>query len=211
MIKKLLTSFIVSLCLASTAFAAAPEAGKDYKVLDEPVNTELPDGKIQVTEVFWYGCPHCYALNPSLEKWAAELKDDVDFELLPATMGRTWVRHAAVYYAATQLGIEHKLHDDLFDAIHKNGEHMTDDGEIAEFFSHYGVSKEAALKALNSFGVKSQINEAHARMRAYKLMGVPALVVDGKYVITPKTAGGLENMLTIASKLIDEIRDGDLK
>ncbi|MCM2131496.1 thiol:disulfide interchange protein DsbA/DsbL [Larsenimonas rhizosphaerae] len=208
MIKKLLT-LVFGLTLASMAFAAQPVAGKDYKVLDEPVPTDLPAGKIDVTEVFWFGCPHCYALNPALEKWVAHQKDDVNFELLPATMGRTWVRHATAYYAAEELGIEKKMHDDFFDAIHKDGRQLTDDGEIADFFTHYGVSREAALKALNSFGVKSEINEAHAKMRAYKLMGVPALVINGKYVITPNSAGGLDNMMVVASSLIDDIRNGE--
>ena len=81
--------------------------------------------------------------------------------------------------------------------------------EIAEFFSNYGVSEEEAKDALTSFGVKSQINRAHATMRAYKLMGVPALVVDGRYVITPSSAGSLENMPQIASALIEQVRDED--
>ncbi|MEC9481879.1 MAG: thiol:disulfide interchange protein DsbA/DsbL [Halomonas sp.] len=190
----------------STLAMAAPVAGKDYQVLDEAVETSVDDGQIEVTEVFWYGCPHCYNLEDPLNAWVAELPDDVTFQRLPATMGDTWTKHATAFYAAQQLGILDKLHDDFFDAIHQDGRKLTDADDIAKFFSNYGVSEAQAKDALASFGVKSQINRAHAKMRAYQLMGVPALVVDGRYVITPGSAGSLENMPQIAGALIDKVR-----
>ena len=198
----------VAVCgMSGMAMAAEPVAGQDYEVLDKPVSNEVPDGRIGVTEVFWYGCPHCYALEEPLEAWVDTLPDDVAFERLPATMGKVWLRHATAYYAAQELGIFNtQFHRDFFDAIQKDGHRMTDDDEIAEFFTNYGVSKDAALKALNSFGVKSQLNQANARMKAYKLMGVPALVVNGQYVITPRSANGLDNMPKIAEALIEKTR-----
>ncbi|WP_106476547.1 thiol:disulfide interchange protein DsbA/DsbL [Phytohalomonas tamaricis] len=204
---KSLIAVVAGLGLSTLAMAAAPEAGKDYLVLDEPAQTHVPSDKIEVTEVFWYGCPHCYALETPLEQWVAQLPDDVVFDRLPATMGKTWVRHATAFYAAKELGIQEKMHSDFFDAIHKQGKTLTDDEDIAEFFTQYGVSKEDALKALNSFGVKSEINKAHAQMRAYNLMGVPALVIDGHYVITPQSANGLDNMPKIADALIEKVRN----
>ncbi|SFH60791.1 thiol:disulfide interchange protein DsbA/DsbL [Modicisalibacter xianhensis] len=193
----------------STMAMAAPVAGEDYQVLDEPVETRVDQGQIEVTEVFWYGCPHCYNLEEPLNAWVTELPEDVTFQRLPATMGDVWTTHATAFYAAQQLGILDKLHEDFFDAIHQDGRKLADTDEIAEFFSNYGVSEEEAKDALTSFGVKSQINRAHATMRAYKLMGVPALVVDGRYVITPSSAGSLENMPQIASALIEQVRDED--
>ncbi|MGC3873862.1 thiol:disulfide interchange protein DsbA/DsbL [Halomonas sp. GXIMD04776] len=190
----------------STLAAAAPVAGQDYQVLDSPVETNVEEGQIEVTEVFWYGCPHCYDLEEPLDAWVTELPDDVVFERLPATMGDVWVRHATAFFAAQQLGILDKVHSDFFDAIHQDGKQLTDIDDIAAFFSNYGVSEEEAKKALTSFGVKSQINRAHAKMRGYKLMGVPALVVDGRYVVTPNSAGSLENMPQIAGELIDKVR-----
>lgn len=199
----------VAVCgLSSAAMAAEPVADENYDVLDTPVPTELPEGQIGVTEVFWYGCPHCYELEAPLEAWVDNLPEDVTFERLPATMGKTWMRHATAFYAAKELGIFNtQFHRDFFDAIHKNGKTLTEDDDIAEFFTQYDVSKEDALKALNSFGVKSQLNQANARMRAYKLMGVPALVVNGQYVITPRSANGLDNMPKIADALIDKVRN----
>lgn len=198
---------IAGLGFSTLVMAAPPVAGEDYKVLDTPVETSVPDGQIEVNEVFWYGCPHCYKLEDPLNAWVAQLPDDVTFQRIPATMGDTWTAHARAFYAARQLGILDKVHEDFFDAIHQKGKHLTDPDEIAEFFSQYGVTKQAALDAIDSFGVKSEINQAHAKMRAYQLMGVPALVVDGHYVVTPQTAGSLENMPKIAGELIDKVRD----
>ncbi|MBZ9539902.1 thiol:disulfide interchange protein DsbA/DsbL [Modicisalibacter tunisiensis] len=198
---------VAGLGFSALVMAAPPVAGEDYKVLDTPVETSVPDGQIEVTEVFWYGCPHCYAFEKPLNAWVAELPDDVTFMRVPATMGDTWTAHARAFYAAKSLGILDKVHDDFFDAIHKDGRHLTDPEKVAEFFSHYGVTKDEALKALDSFGVKSELNQAHARMRGYQIMGVPALIVDGHYVVTPQSAGSLENMPRVADALIDKVRE----
>ncbi len=197
---------VAGLGLSSLVMAAPPVAGEDYKVLDTPVETSVDEGQIEVTEVFWYGCPHCYKLEEPLNAWVEDLPDDVTFQRIPATMGDTWTAHARAFYAAQQLGILDKVHSDFFDAIHQQGQRLTDPDDIAAFFSDYGVSESDAKQALSSFGVKSQINQAHAKMRAYELMGVPALVVDGHYVVTARTAGSLENMPQIAGALIDKVR-----
>ncbi|WP_192035843.1 thiol:disulfide interchange protein DsbA/DsbL [Halomonas sp. YLGW01] len=204
---KTLSVALLGLSMSTLALAAPPVAGEHYEVLDEPVPTRVEDGQIEVTEAFWYGCPHCYKLEDPLNAWVAELPDDVSFQRMPATMGGTWNRHAVAFYAAEQLGIQEEIHDDFFDAIHEGGQQLTDTDEIADFFSDYGVSEEEAQSALTSFGVKSQVNQAHARMRAMRLMGVPALIVDGRYVITPSSAGSLENMPQIAGALVDQVRE----
>ncbi|WP_136248479.1 thiol:disulfide interchange protein DsbA/DsbL [Halomonas borealis] len=193
--------------LSTLGSAADLVAGQDYTVLDEPVKTQVADDKIEVTEAFWYGCPHCYALEDSLNAWVAELPDDVAFQRMPATMGGAWNRHATAFYAAQQLEIQQQMHGDFFDAIHEQGDQLTADEDLAAFFGQYGVSEQDALDALGSFGVKSQVNRAHARMRNMQLMGVPALVVDGRFVVTPSTAGSLENMPQIADALVDQVRD----
>ncbi|PWW39036.1 thiol:disulfide interchange protein DsbA/DsbL [Chromohalobacter israelensis] len=205
MLKSLLV-LVTGMSLSTLVMAAEPVAGEDYTVLDEPVKTEVPEGKIEVNEVFWYGCPHCYALEAPLNAWVGELPDDVVFQRIPATMGETWTKHARAFYAAKELGIQEDMHSDFFDAIHEQGQRLTEPDDIAEFFTQYGVSKDEALEALDSFGVKSQLNQASAKMRGYQIMGVPALVVDGRYVITPSSAGALDNMPKIADALIDKVR-----
>lgn len=192
--------------LSTLVMAADPVAGQHYEVLDEPVETQVDEGQIEVVEIFWYGCPHCYNLEEPLNDWVAELPEDVSFQRLPATMGQGWVDHARAFFAAKNLGILDQVHSDFFRAIHEQGEKLTHVDDIASFFSDYDVSEEQAAEALTSFGVKSQINQAHAKMRAYRLMGVPALVVDGRYVISPNSAGSLDNMPQVAGALVDQIR-----
>lgn len=206
MIKSLLFAF-AGLGLSTLASAATLVEGEHYTVLDEPVETRVADDRIEVTEAFWYGCPHCYNLEDPLNAWVAEQPEDVAFQRMPATMGGDWNQHALAFYAAQELEILDAVHDDFFHAIHEEGQSLTEVDDIAAFFSDYGVSEDEARQALTSFGVKSQVNQAHARMRAMQLRGVPALIVDGRYVITPSQAGSLDNMPQIAGALVEQVRE----
>ncbi|TLF53732.1 thiol:disulfide interchange protein DsbA/DsbL [Halomonas urmiana] len=206
MLKTLMVA-LAGLGLSSLVSAAPLVEGEHYTVLENPVETQVEDGRVEVTEAFWYGCPHCYNLEDPLNAWVAEQPEDVAFQRMPATMGGDWNTHAFAFYAAEQLGILDDLHDDFFHAIHEEGRSLTDPDAIAEFFSDYGVSEEEAKQALGSFGVKGKVNQAHARMRQMQLMGVPALIVDGRYLVSPSTAGSLGNMPQIAGALVDKVRE----
>lgn len=191
-----------------SALVSAQEVveGQHYEVLESPVETHVEDGQIGVTEVFWFGCPHCYRLQTPISEWYETLEDDVSVEHMPATMGGDWNTHATAFYAAESLGIEDELHADFFNAIHQENQSLTEPDEIAAFFANYGVSEEEAKQALTAFSVRSEVNEANNRMREMKLMGVPALVIDGRYVVTPSSAGSLENMPKIAEALVEQVR-----
>tara|TARA_R110002012_G_scaffold49919_2_gene129218 strand:+ start:3535 stop:4185 length:651 start_codon:yes stop_codon:yes gene_type:complete len=197
--------------LAGVGFSAVVSAqevveGQHYELLDSPVETHVDDGQIEVTEVFWFGCPHCYRLQTPVNEWYETLEDDVSVDKMPATMGGDWNTHATAFYAAESLGIEEELHADFFNAIHQEKQSLTTPDEIAAFFANYGVSEEEAKQALTDFSVRSNVNEAHNRMREMKLMGVPALVIDGRYVVSPSSAGSLENMPKVADALIEKVR-----
>lgn len=205
MIKTLLVA-LTGLSLSAAVSAQELVEGKDYTLLESPVATQVDEDQIEVTEVFWFGCPHCYRLQTPVNEWYDTLEDDISVVHMPATMGGNWNTHATAFYAAESLGIEEDLHADFFDAIHQDGRKLTDSDEIAEFFSDYGVSEEDAKKALTSFSVRSDVNKANSRMREMRLMGVPALVVDGRFVVTPSSAGSLENMPQVAEALIERVR-----
>ncbi|WP_249977273.1 thiol:disulfide interchange protein DsbA/DsbL [Vreelandella olivaria] len=198
--------------LAGVGLSAAVSAqelveGQHYTLLESPVATQVEEGQIEVTEAFWYGCPHCYRLQTPVNEWYETLEDDVSIVHMPATMGGDWNTHATAFYAAESLGIEDALHTDFFDAIHQDGRSLTDADEIAEFFAEYGVTTEDAKQALTAFNVRSEVNKANGRMREMRLMGVPALIIDGRYVVTPSTAGSLENMPRIADALVERVRN----
>ncbi|CAM3897915.1 thiol:disulfide interchange protein DsbA/DsbL [Vreelandella rituensis] len=205
MLKTLMVA-VAGLTLSTLANAAQLVEGEHYTVLDKPVETQVEEGQIEVTEAFWYGCPHCYNLEDPLNAWVAEQPDDVTFQRLPATMGGDWNKHAQAFYAAQELGILDAVHEDFFHAIHEDGQSLTAVDDVAEFFSDYDVSEDEARDAFTSFNVRRHVNEANSRMRDMRLMGVPALIVDGRYVITPSSAGSLDNMPQIAGALVERVR-----
>ncbi|UYO76114.1 thiol:disulfide interchange protein DsbA/DsbL [Halomonas qinghailakensis] len=206
MLKTLMVA-VAGLGLSASVSAQELVEGQHYTLLESPVATQVDEGQIEVTEAFWFGCPHCYRLQEPVSEWYATLEDDVSVVHMPATMGGDWNTHATAFYAAESLGIEEQLHADFFEAIHEDGRSLTDPDEIAEFFSNYGVSEKEAKQALTAFDVRSEVNKANGRMREMRLMGVPALVIDGRYLVSPSTAGSLENMPQIADALVERVRN----
>lgn len=207
MMLKALMVAATGLVFSTVAGAQELVEGQHYERLETPVETVVEKGQIEVTEAFWFGCPHCYRLQPSVTEWYETLDDDVSVVKMPATMGGDWNTHATAFYAAEQLGIEEDLHADFFTAIHEDGQALNDTDDLAAFFANYGVSEEEARDALTSFGVRSDVSRAHSRMRDMQLMGVPALIIDGQYLVSPGSAGSLDNMPQIAETLITRIRE----
>lgn len=207
MMLKTLMVAATGLVFSTVAGAQELVEGQHYERLETPVETVVEEGQIEVTEAFWYGCPHCYRLQSSVTEWYETLEDDVSVVHLPATMGGDWNTHATAYYAARQLGIDEVVHADFFKAIHENGQSMNETDELAAFFANYGVSVDEARDALTSFGVRSEVSRSNSRMRDMQLMGVPALIIDGQYLISPGNAGSLANMPQIAETLIARIRE----
>lgn len=204
--KKLLTALFVALLLPITsAWAQEYSDGNGYTTIKNPVRTADPS-KIEVVEIFWYGCPHCYALEPFTQAWKKNLADDVDFKYLPAVFGRNWLAHAKAFHVADILGVEEQLHSDMFNAIHQDGKRMTSEDELAEFFTQYGVSEDEFTKQYNSFAVNSRLSQADAKIRAYGARGVPGLIVNGKYLVTAATAGGNNNIYSVVDYLIEQER-----
>lgn len=207
MMLKALMVAATGLVFSTVAGAQELVEGQHYERLETPVETVVEEGQIEVTEAFWFGCPHCYRLQSSVTEWYETLEDDVSVVKMPATMGGDWNTHATAFYAAEQLGIEDDLHADFFTAIHEDGQSLNDTDDLAAFFANYGVSEEEARDALTSFGVRSDVSRAHSRMRDMQLMGVPALIIDGQYLVSPGSAGSLDNMPQIADTLIARIRE----
>jgi thiol:disulfide interchange protein DsbA len=181
------------------------EAGKQYVELSSPVPVSVP-GKIEVVELFWYGCPHCYQFEPTLNPWAEKLPEDVNFVRIPAMFGGLWNVHGQLFITLESMKVEHQVHKAVFDAIHKDGKKLATPEEMAEFLAGQGVDKDAFLKAYNSFAVKGQMEKAKKLAMAYQITGVPTLVVNGKYRFDISSSGGPEQTLKVAEHLIDKER-----
>lgn len=183
------------------------EEGIHYHELDTPVRTVDPD-KIEVTEVFWYGCGHCYHFAPMMQAWAEKQADDVVVRHSPAIWRDVMNTHARIFYTAKALGKLDEMHSAIFSAMHEHGKALATEDEIAEIFAAHGVDKETFSKTFSSFGVKSQVQQADARQRSYGVTGTPSLVVDGRYRISgTKLEGGQAEMLTVADFLVNKIRE----
>ena len=165
------------------AMAAEFVAGKDYTVVANPVKVEVP-GKIEVREFFWYGCPHCFKLEPHMQTWLKELPKDVRFVRTPASMNPVWEQGARGYYVMEALGVRKNIHLPLFHAIHKEGKQIFSQAEQANYLALYGIPQEKFNSLFNSFAITGKVAQGNRLAQQYQLSGVPAVVVNGKYVVT---------------------------
>jgi len=189
-----------------TAQAAEPiEAGKQYVELSSAVPVSEP-GKIEVVEMFWYGCPHCYAFEPTINPWAEKLPADVHFVRIPAMFGGPWDAHGQLFLTLQSMGVENKVHSAVFNAIQKEHKKLTTPDDMAEFVATQGVDKDKFLATFNSFAIKGQIVAAKELAKKYEITGVPTLIVNGKYRFDLGSAGGPEQTLQVADQLIAKER-----
>ncbi|VAX14301.1 Periplasmic thiol:disulfide interchange protein DsbA [hydrothermal vent metagenome] len=195
-------TLIMMVVFFSTASARNYDEGIEYQRLKEPVPTQVGPGKVEVVELFWYGCPHCFRLEPNIHKWLKSKPKNVEFIRIPAVFNKTWALHAKAYYTADFLGIMDKFHKPFFDAIHLKKEPMTTAAEVRAFFLQLGVSKKDFNSVFNSFGVDAKVRRAKELSREYGISGVPSLVVNGKYLTDGPMAGGRKGMIDVLNYLI---------
>jgi protein dithiol oxidoreductase (disulfide-forming) len=195
--------FVALLTAASLAPAALAQQQAPFLHINPPIATDAA-GKIEVVEFFWYECPHCFELEPLLESWVPKLAKDVQFRRVPATFNDRWKISARVFYALESMGIEDKLHKPLMDAIHKDRLRITDDRQRAEWLAKQNVDVAKFEAAMKSFAVESRLKRADQLVRDSRIDGVPALMINGRYLVT--AGGNLPRMLDTANALIDQSR-----
>lgn len=203
--KLILCAALAVSSLFAMAVQAEPVAGKNYVELASPVPVSKP-GQIEVVELFWYGCGHCYQFESTINPWVEQLPDDVNFLRIPALFGGLWNVHGQGFIALQALKVEPAVHAAVFDAIHKQGKKLATAEEMAEYLATQGVDKDAFLKTYNSFGVKSQMEKAKKLAMAYQISGVPVMIVNGKYRFDLGSAGGAKQVLQVADYLIAKER-----
>lgn len=181
------------------------QAGKEYQVLAIPVRTANPE-KIEVNEVFWYGCSHCFEFESIIEPWSKTLASDVDFERTPAIWQEKMEVHARAYYAAKQLKVLDAMHSVIFNTMHVEKHPLENEDQLASLFAAHGIEDAAFRKAFNSFSVQSQSRQGDSRVRSYGVTGTPEIIVNGKYRVSSRDAGSQQAMLDVASFLIEKER-----
>jgi len=198
-------AWMVFLLFFSCAQAEEYVAGKHYEILDSPSVTRDPS-KVEVVEVFWFGCNHCFALESYILPWKKTLPKDVDYWKSHATWNPTLKIHARLFYSAKALGIEDKIVPGAFTAIQREGRFLTGNSELEYFFKGFGVEKEKYLSVSNSFGVNNAVKQADNRMRQWTITGVPTLIVNGKYKVSGTREVGTDRLLDVVDFLIEKER-----
>jgi len=195
------TSFYSAFLILFTSLAlnAAPRLGTDFGMLDSPIPVKK-DGKVEVVEAFWYGCGHCYSFEPTIERWSANLSDDVVFSKLPVTWGPFHQTHAKLFYTIEALGLGEAGHRAVFTAIHKEGNSLGSDSAIISFLQKLGATKEDIVRQMNSFFVRQKTKRAIELTRQLKVTSVPMMFVDGKYRVEAQRSN--DYMLEIVDHLV---------
>ena len=199
-------ALLIPVFVSFTASAEGFTQGQDYIELSNPQPTSTGD-KIEVVELFWYGCSHCYQLEPYIQEWLASKPDDVEFVRIPGIVSKRWELLAKAYYTAELLGVLDKTHDTLFEVINKENRKITDEAALQDFFVDQGVSAEEFKSTINSFAVNVKINNAKQMSRRYAITGVPTLVINGKYRTSLGMARGSKNAIKIVNYLIEQERN----
>ncbi|MEO7387239.1 MAG: thiol:disulfide interchange protein DsbA/DsbL [Gammaproteobacteria bacterium] len=180
--------------------------GEYYSVLTSAQGTSSSAGKIEVAEVFWYGCPHCYNLEPVLSDWKKKLPPDVSFVRIPVIWNPTNEIHARVFYTAEALGKLDTITPAMFKAIHVENHAMTEEKDIQQLFEQNGVSAADFNKTFRSFAVESQLKRAKDLTVKYRVRGVPLLVIDGKYTTDGPQIRNQQDLLGVTEELIERER-----
>ena len=198
---------LLTILLSTIVFAVEPKFNDNFKQTKNEIETSSP-GKIEVIELFWYGCIHCYTMDPYLDKWADGLPDDVVFKRVPAIPRKSWVPGAKTYYALETLGLESQLHEKLFDAIHKQKNlDPNDETELINWITVNGkLDKKKVKSAFNSFSIDSKLKKSYKIFKEAGATGVPTIIIDGNYMTSSTMAGGEQNAIDITNYIIKNIR-----
>lgn len=182
------------------------QEGQHFNKLTSAQGTSSSPGKIEVAEVFWYGCSHCYNLEPVLSDWVKKLPADVSFVRIPVMWNPTNEIHGRVYYTAEALGKLDRINPAMFKAIHVENRPLTEEKDILAFFEQNGVPAADFNKTFRSFAVESALKRAKDLTVKYKVRGVPLLVIDGKYTTDGPQIRNHQDLLAVTEELIQRER-----
>jgi thiol:disulfide interchange protein DsbA len=201
---KRIFSLFLAACLAAPLAAAAQP-----KFAYSEVKPALPvenDGKIEVLEFFWYGCIHCYNLEPTVEKWEKTLAKDVQFRRVPAIFNDRWALDASIFYTFEALGVLDKVHRPFFDAIHRDHLRTENPQALAEWLQKQGIDQKKFNETMKSFGVQSKTRRAAQLTAAYKIEGTPEMAVHGRYTITTEQGRTQQGIFETVNYLVEQVR-----
>lgn len=198
---------LLSLLIFSTY--ACAQSIEDYYTEIRPVQpTQTGPGKVEVIEVFSYACPHCYEFEPVLQRWLEDMPENAEFRRLPATFYKDYIPLARAYYTAQKLGILDRMHQKLFEAVHKERRDLFNDAALKAFFMEQGVDGKEFSRVYNSMEIQTKLKQAEVMSKKYKIPHVPGFVINGKYFTSPSKAQGYDNLERVMDVLIERESTG---
>ncbi len=190
------------------ARAQSFQSGQDFMTLDKPVGVDTPAGKIEILEFFWYSCPHCNAFEPALETWIKRLPKDVVVKRVPVAFRDDFAPQQRLYFAIEAMGLIEKLHAKVFYAIHVEKQRLDKPESIGDWVAKQGVDKAKFMEQFNSFSASSKASRAVQLQNAYRIEGVPALGIAGRFYTDGTLSKTMDRALQVADYLISEVRKG---
>ncbi|HUQ28837.1 MAG TPA: thiol:disulfide interchange protein DsbA/DsbL [Usitatibacter sp.] len=187
------------------AFAPSSHAQSPLFETLRPAQPVEGGGKVEVTEFFWYGCPHCYSLEPYINAWLKNKPQDVVFKRVP-TYNDNWAPMVSLYYTLEAMGLTEQYHQKVFDAIHKNNVNFHNKGKRDEWLKANGIDPAKFAEVEKSFTVATKVQRAKQLSQDYKVDGVPRVFVNGKYFTSPELAGGAERTFLVVDQLVATAR-----
>ena len=185
------------------------QMGVHYERLTPTQPTNSSPEQVEVTEVFWYGCPHCFTFDPYLRAWEPEAAPYINFVRIPAVWNPVVRLHAQAFYTAQVLGKEQEMHIPLFEEIHVNGNYLDSPDKLAAFFAKFGVSAQAFDTAFNSLEVNTRLQRSEELSRRYRIASVPSIVINGKYTTNGTMAGSYDRLIDLIDELAAMERGSD--
>ncbi len=197
-----------ALATAAQAQGKPPQAGSDYVVLDKRAPVEAPDGKVEVVEFFWYSCPHCHRFEPALEEWIKKVPKDVVVRRVPVSFRPEFEPQQHLYYVLESMNKVEELHKKVYHAIHVEKQLLNTAEVIAAWAEKQGINKAKFVETYNSFSVATKARKATQLQNAYKIDGVPALGIAGRYFTSGALAQSMERALLVTDYLVAQARKG---
>lgn len=179
---------------------------RDYALIEPAQATQAPPGRIEVLEFFWFGCPHCADMHPRMQVWASKLAPDVAFGLRPAVFRESWVAGARLHHTLAALGELERRAEAVFEAVQLDEADIAQEAVLAKWVVSQGLDRERFFSLYHSEAVKAQAAAATKSSKDYQLRGVPAFVVDGRYLTSNGFTGSAPETLAVVDKLIEKVR-----
>lgn len=199
-ITQFLILLIGALTLTSNARSDFTE-GVHYEKLETPIEKLTDTNKLEIVELFWYGCPHCFEFEPYLKSWVNKNKNKANLIQVPAVFSKNWIPHAKAFYSAQNIGHFDKLHKNLFRAIHIGREKIYTRSKLIKFASDIGLPKNDFEKSFISFKTELQVKKAITLTKSSGIKGVPAVIIEGEFVTSPRMAGSYDKLIDVIDYL----------